>query len=34
MPKGYPVDSGYMGMVNDSYMLFACERDYLEYIAD
>lgn len=32
--KGYPVDSGYMGLVNGSYMLFASESDYNDYIAD
>ena len=32
--KGYSVESGYMGLVNGAYMLFACEEDYLEYIRD
>ena len=32
--KGYSVESGYMGLVNGEYMLFACEEDYLEYIRD
>ena len=31
--KGYPVDSGYMGYVEGEYMLFACESDYIDYIA-
>ncbi len=30
--KGYAVADGYMGFVNGSYMLFACESDYLEYL--
>lgn len=30
--KGYVVHNGYMGMVNGSYMLFASEEDYLEYL--
>lgn len=29
--KGYFVADGYMGYVNGTYMLFADERDYLEY---
>lgn len=32
--KGYTVESGYMGYVNGEYVLFASERDYLEYICD
>lgn len=32
--KGYSTDSGYMGYVEGSYMLFASENDYLEYLAD
>ena len=32
--KGYPVPSGYMGLVNGRYMLFATERDYYEYLAE
>ena len=32
--KGYSVESGYMGLVDGKYMLFACEEDYLEYIRD
>jgi len=31
--KGYHVESGYMGLVGDEYMLFATEMDYMEYIA-
>lgn len=30
--KGYVVDNGYMGYVNGSYMLFADEADYIDYI--
>ena len=30
--KGYVVSTGYMGYVNGSYMLFASENDYKEYI--
>ena len=30
--KGYYVNNGYMGMVDGSYMLFASEEDYLEYV--
>lgn len=30
--KGYAVSEGYMGWIGDSYMLFACEEDYREYI--
>lgn len=32
--KGYFVPDGYMGYVNGSYMLFADENDYREYMAD
>ncbi len=31
--KGYPVESGYMGYVENRYMLFASEDDYLDYIS-
>lgn len=30
--KGYVVNDGYMGLVNGSYMLFASEEDYLDYL--
>lgn len=30
--KGYVVNNGYMGFVNGSYMLFACEADYQDYM--
>ena len=32
--KGYSVENGYMGLVDGRYMLFACERDYREYLED
>ncbi len=32
--KGYTVVEGYMGYVNGSYMLFASEADYREYLED
>lgn len=32
--KGYVVEAGYMGYVNGSYMLFANEGDYWEYIME
>ncbi len=31
--KGYFTDSGYMGLVNGRYMLFASEDDYRDYLA-
>lgn len=30
--KGYEVASGYMGWVDDSYMLFVSESEYYEYM--
>lgn len=32
--KGFTVDSGYMGYVGGSYVLFASEQDYLEYMSE
>ncbi len=32
--KGYFTDSGYMGLVDGRYMLFASEEDYKEYAQD
>ena len=32
--KGYIVDSGYMGLVGSSYMLFASEEEYEEYLQE
>ena len=34
MMKGYSVESGYMGLVDGHYMLFACEEDYRDYLRD
>ena len=31
--KGYYTASGYMGLVNGSYILFASEEEYREYLA-
>lgn len=30
--KGYNTSYGYMGYVNGTYMLFACEEDYIDYM--
>ena len=30
--KGYDTDCGYMGYVEGRYMLFASEREYIEFI--
>lgn len=30
--KGYYTNSGYMGYVNGTYILFATESDYIEYV--
>ncbi len=32
--KGYYVRDGYMGYVDGSYMLFADESDYRDYVND
>ena len=32
--KGYSVESGYMGLVDGRYFLFACEEDYRDYLSD
>ncbi len=32
--KGYVIANGYMGYVNGSYLLFASESDYREYMED
>lgn len=36
MRKGYPVNCGYMGYIEDEgrYMLFSTEDDYNEYLED
>jgi hypothetical protein len=31
--KGYTVETGYMGLVDGIYMLFADEGDYLDYMS-
>lgn len=30
--KGYYTSSGYMGLVEGKYILFACEDEYREYM--
>lgn len=30
--KGYTVESGYMGLVDGKYMLFASENEYREWL--
>ena len=32
--KGYNTANGYMGLVDGSYMLFASEEDYREYVEE
>lgn len=32
--KGYTVESGYMGFMNGTYLLFADENDYMEAFLD
>lgn len=32
--KGYYVTAGYMGLVNDEYILFANEQEYQEYMEE
>lgn len=32
--KGYAVESGYMGYVDGTYMLFASETDYADYMTE
>ena len=32
--KGYYVAYGYMGFVEDTYMLFSTEQDYIDYLQD
>ena len=32
--KGYYVSTGYMGLVNGRYMLFATETEYIEFIKE
>ena len=32
--KGYVISDGYMGYVGGSYMLFASEEEYIEYMSE
>lgn len=32
--KGYAVAEGYMGFVGQTYILFASEADYIDYMND
>jgi hypothetical protein len=32
MMKGYNTENGYMGFIDGTYVLFACEADYLDYL--
>ena len=32
--KGYYVSTGYMGLVDGKYMLFASESEYYEYVLE
>ena len=32
--KGYVTESGYMGYVNGTYVLFSDERDYIDFMED
>ena len=32
--KGYQASNGFMGLVDESYMLFATEEEYYEYIEE
>ena len=32
--KGYNTDSGYMGYVRGTYILFACESEYIEFMRE
>ncbi len=34
MCRGYYISDGYMGLVGNSYMLFASECDYREYLEE
>lgn len=31
-PKGYLLPYGYMGLVDNKYILFATENEYLDYL--
>ena len=30
--KGYNTETGFMGFINGTYILFSCEEDYEEYM--
>ena len=30
--KGYNTETGFMGFINGTYLLFSCEEDYEEYM--
>ncbi len=32
--KGYVTNYGYMGYVDGEYLMFSCEDEYFEYLAD
>ena len=32
--KGYYVSIGYYGWIGNRWMLFSCERDYIEWMED
>lgn len=32
--KGYPVGDGYMGLVDGTYILFASESEYSEFLEE
>lgn len=34
MLKGYNTNVGYIGWIGDRWMLFSCERDYIEYMEE
>ena len=34
IPQGYYTSYGYMGLVNNHYMLFATYEEYLDYITE
>ena len=30
--RGYNTETGFMGVINGTYLLFSCEEDYEEYL--
>lgn len=32
--KGYVTSNGYMGYVDGQYILFACDKEYFEFLED